>query len=147
MRLRSKSAFFICVMLCACNSASNDPAPAPNVIEQTKDDSRAAPGTPDAIFVQTLPDPDFPTPDTTTRGSFELRDGCLNFVTGEGSFRAVIPSGSEFVGPDTVMLNDGRQIKIGQPVVIKGAEGEFGRPSNRPPTCPVKAILIGGVEK
>lgn len=147
MRLRSKSAFFICVMLCACNSASNDPAPASDVTEQAQVNPSAAPRTPDAVFVQTLPGPDFPTPDTTTRGSFELRNGCLNFVTGEGNFRAVVPSGSEFVGTDTVMLSDGRQIKIGQPVVIKGAEGEFGRPSERPPTCPSTAILIGGVEK
>lgn len=144
MRVRTTIASVMCIALSACNSASNDPASAPSIVQETKSNP---PAPTDAVFVQTLPSPDFPTPDTTTRGSFELRDGCLIFVTGEGNFLAVVPSGSKLVASNRVTFSDGRQIRIGQSVVIKGAESEFGRASERPSACPAKAILIGGMEK
>jgi hypothetical protein len=100
-----------------------------------------------SVFIQTLPSSDYPTPDTTTSGKFELREGCLNFVTREGNFRAVLPSGSKFISPSTILFGNGGQIPIGEFAVVKGAESEFGSASARPPACPTKAILIGGVVK
>lgn len=134
------------IMLSACNYATTDPASESSKSGATVANSAKHGASGDTIFVQTFPQPDYPTPDTTTRGRFEVRGSCLNFVTAEGAFRAVLPAGSRFSPPSAVTLADGRKIGLGEMVVLKGAEGEFGPGSSVPAACPTQAMLIGGVE-
>lgn len=132
------------LLLSACSYAGNDSAASHSERGDTAAAQQAEAPAETPLFIQTTPE-SYPTPDTTMRGRFEVRQGCLTFVTAEAGFRAVLPAGSEFRPPATVVLPGGREVPLGEAVVVKGGEGEFGPASAVPATCPQRAMLIGGV--
>lgn len=134
-------------ILSGCNQSARSPAADPVARNSTIENVKSTEPAERTISIQTLPALDFPTPDTTTQGTFALNDNCLTFVTGEGQFRAVLPFGSKFVAPDAVMMGSGGQVPIGELVVVKGAEGNFGLASEIPSGCPAKSIVIGGLAR
>jgi hypothetical protein len=146
MRWRSAQLALVCALLCGCGSGSAVSAqigmnPGTETNEDHAGNARAHLSE-EAIFIHTFPEPNYPTPDTASRGRFEIHEGCLTFVTPGGRFRAVLQMGSQFVAPDSIDLGDGRPVKLGTDLVVKGAEGEFGLPGARPKTCPAKAMLL-----
>ena len=99
----------------------------------------------ETIYIQTFPDAHYPTPDTTMRGRFEARNGCLVFVSGNDVLRAVLPAGTALSDADTIALA-GVSVPLNEEVVVKGGEGEFGQASTVRENCPRRAVLIGGLE-
>lgn len=135
----------LCLLLLpACSSADDDRAPAVSNGGGVSADAPAPMPPGDPVSLQTSPE-GYPTPDTTMRGRFEVRRGCLTFVTPAAVLRAVLPSGSRFDPPATVALPAGKGIQLGETVVVKGGEGEFRPPAAVPANCPERAMLVGGV--
>ena len=134
------------ILISGCQAPADDPGPSTgNGVLNAASDTPAAPPGGGTVFVQTFPEPDYPTPDTTTRGRFTVRGGCLSFASGGETYRAVLPAGSRFRAPDAVLLADGRRTELGREIEVKGGEGEFGAAADVPPACPQKAMLIGGL--
>lgn len=134
------------VLLCGCQASADDPLPASNGAPVADPGPAAVAAGDGRIFVQTLPKADYPTPDTNVRGRFAVDNGCLSFVAGGATFRAVLPAGTRFEAPSSVRFPDGRRIALASEIVVKGGEGEFGAAASIPANCPSKAILIGGLE-
>lgn len=132
--------------LCNCQASTDDSAPSSNGASVVSSAPAPAAAAGQSVFVQTFPEVGYPTPDTTLRGRFAVDRGCLSFVAGGATFRAVLPSGARFGAPDTVLFPDGRRVALGSEIVVKGGEGEFGAASSVPAACPKQAILIGDLE-
>lgn len=97
-----------------------------------------------AIFIHRFTESNFPTPDTTLIGRFEVRDQCVVFILGDAVMRAVLPLESS-LSPDGDLAILGRSIALGKTVTVKGGEGEFGAPKSYPLSCPKRAALIGEI--
>lgn len=132
--------------LCGCQVSTDDGAPSSNGASTAGSVPAGPAAAGGSVFVHTFPEAGYPTPDTTLRGRFAVDRGCLTFVAGGASFRAVLPSGTRFRAPDSVLLPGGRQVALGSEIVVKGGEGEFGAASSVPADCPRNAVLIGDLE-
>jgi hypothetical protein len=97
-----------------------------------------------AIFIHRFTESNFPSPDTTLTGRFEVRDQCVVFILGDAVMRAVLPLESALT-PDGDLAILGRSIALGEKVTVKGGEGEFGAPRSYPLSCPKRAALIGEI--
>ncbi|NVD27210.1 hypothetical protein HUO14_04710 [Parasphingorhabdus flavimaris] len=97
-------------------------------------------------FIQTFAEPDYPTPDTFTTGSFEIKDACLVFAVSGEFLRVVMQQGSKFEPPNTVVFHSGARVTLGKTVTVKGAEGSYGLPADLPANCPKKSLLIGDLQ-
>ena len=95
-----------------------------------------------AIFIHRFTESNYPTPDTTLTGRFEVQDQCVVFILGDAVMRAVLPLESTLT-PGGVLSILGRSIALGEKVTVKGGEGEFGAPLSYPVSCPKRAALIG----
>ena len=130
-----------------CQAPADNSTPPTSNGGSTSASSSAPPPPPhgESLFIQTFPEAGYPTPDTTTRGRFAIKHGCLVFEAGGETFRAILPAGSRFSPPDSIVLAGGGRAELGREVVVKGGEGEFGAASAIPAACPQRALLIGGV--
>lgn len=108
---------------------------------------------PEALFLRTFPEPDHPTPDTLSIGRFEQRRGCVVFITEDGEALSPIsplgtmvrpaPTGRD--GAFVLQFPDGGRVESGMTVEVKGAESEYGDPSEIPETCPKRTLMLGGI--
>lgn len=100
------------------------------------------------FYTAVFGEPNFPTPDTGSEGQFRVEQGCLVFISVQGSrFIPVFPSETEFQsvvdGPWIAIVN-GKKVTLNRSHDVKGGEGQYAI-TPAPAGCPDRQFHVGDV--